>query len=255
MKDYFWPTKSFAVSWPRLINMQITPIHTRLFQEKENLPAFVAEHLPAVAEKTIVTVSSKLVCLWKGLSVPYESRAQKEALIRRESDAALQTPLAWLTIKSGMIMTNAGIDESNADGKLLLLPTDCYACAAELRGELQKKWNVKNLGVIITDSMILPLRAGIIGAAVAYAGFKGVKDLRGKPDIFGKKLEVTLVNAADALAAACALTMGEAAEQCPLCRVEQAPVEFTDKTDPDEIKYPPENDLYTPLLKAVKLVK
>ena len=235
--------------------MQITPVHTRLFQESENLPAFVAEHLPSVPEKTIVTVSSKLVCLWKGGSVSYESRAQKEALIRQESAAALQTPLAWLTIKDGMVMTNAGIDESNADGKLLLLPQDCWACAAELRGELQKKWDVKDLGVIITDSMILPLRAGVIGAAVAYAGFKGVKDLRGAPDIYGKKLEVTLVNAADALAAACAVTMGEAAEQCPLCRVDGAPVEFTDKTDPDEIKYPPENDLYTPLLKAVGLVK
>ncbi len=235
--------------------MQITPIHTRLFKEREDLPAFIAAHLPSVAEKTVLTVSSKLICLWKGLSVAYESRAQKEALIRRESRAALQTPLAWLTIKSGMIMTNAGIDESNADGKLLLLPQDCYACAAELRGELQKRWGVKELGVIITDSMILPLRAGVIGAAVAYAGFKGVKDLRGTPDIFGKKLSVTLVNAADALAAACALTMGEAAEQRPLCRVEQAPVEFVDKTDPDEIKYPPEDDLYTPLLKAVGLVK
>lgn len=235
--------------------MQITPIHTRLFKEREDLPAFIAAHLPSVAEKTVLTVSSKLICLWKGLSVAYESRAQKEALIRRESRAALQTPLAWLTIKSGMIMTNAGIDESNADGKLLLLPQDCYACAAELRAALRQKWNVKQLGVIITDSMILPLRAGVIGAAVAYAGFKGVKDLRGTPDIFGKKLSVTLVNAADALAAACALTMGEAAEQRPLCRVERAPVEFVDKTDPDEIKYPPEDDLYTPLLKAVGLVK
>ena len=235
--------------------MQITPIHTRIFKEKENLPSFIAEHLPRVPEKTVLTVSSKLVCLWKGLSVPYESLAQKEQLIQRESEAALQTPLAWLTIKSGMIMTNAGIDESNADGKLLLLPQDCYACAEELRAALRQKWNVKQLGVIITDSMILPLRAGVIGAAVAYAGFKGVKDLRGTPDIFGKKLSVTLVNAADALAAACALTMGEAAEQRPLCRVEQAPVEFVDKTDPDEIKDPPEDDLYTPLLKAVGLVK
>ncbi len=235
--------------------MQITPIHTRIFKEKENLPSFIAEHLPRVPEKTVLTVSSKLVCLWKGLSVPYESLAQKEQLIQRESEAALQTPLAWLTIKSGMIMTNAGIDESNADGKLLLLPRDCYACAEELRAALMQKWEVTELGVIITDSMILPLRAGVIGAAVAYAGFKGVKDLRGQPDIFGKKLAVTLVNTADALAAACALTMGEAAEQCPLCRVEQAPVEFADKTDPSEIKYPPQDDLYTPLLKAVQLVK
>ena len=235
--------------------MQITPIHTRVFQEKEDLPAFIAAHIASVSEKTVLTVSSKLVCLWKGRSVPYESLAQKEQLIQQESQAALPTPLAWLTIKSGMMMTNAGIDESNAGGKLLLLPEDCYAGAAELRAELQKKWGVKELGVIITDSMILPLRAGVIGAAVAYSGFKGVKDFRGRPDIFGKKLTVTLVDAADALAAASALTMGEAAEQCPLCLVTGAPVEFVDQTNPDEIKYPPQDDLYTPLLRAAKLIK
>ncbi len=235
--------------------MNITPIHTCVFKEREDLPAFIVRHIPSVAEGTVLTVSSKLVGLWKGLTVPYESPSQKEALIRQESQAALKTPLAWLTIKNGMIMTNAGIDESNADGKLILLPRDAYACADELRRRLAAEWGVKKLGIIITDSMILPLRAGIIGAAVAYSGFKGVKDLRGRPDIFGKPLSVTLVNRADALAAACALTMGEADEQCPLCVAERAPVEFADGTDPQEIKYPPENDLYTPLLKAVKLVK
>ncbi|OUO57580.1 coenzyme F420-0:L-glutamate ligase [Candidatus Avelusimicrobium gallicola] len=235
--------------------MKITPVHTRIFKEKEDLPAFIAEHIVLVPEKTVLTVSSKLVALWKGKTVPYTGRTQKEELIRRESQAALQTPLAWLTIKDGMIMTNAGIDESNADGKLILLPPDCYACAQDLRTALRQKWNVQDLGVIITDSMILPLRAGIIGAAVAYSGFEGVKDLRGREDIFGKKLEVTLVDAADSLAAACALAMGEAAEQQPLCLAEGAPVAFVDGTNPAEIKYPPQNDLYTPLLKAVKLIK
>ena len=235
--------------------MNITPVHTAVFKEREDLPAFIVRHLPSVPEKTVVTVSSKLVCLWKGLSVPYESRAQKEALILRESSSALKTPLAWLTLKEGMIMTNAGIDESNADGRLLLLPRDSYACVRELRASLRQKWGVHHLGLIITDSMILPLRAGVIGAAGAYSGFKGVKDLRGKPDIFGKKLDVTLVDVADSLAAACALTMGESDEQCPLCVVREAPVQFTDETNPDEIKYPAENDLYTPLLKAVKLIK
>ena len=235
--------------------MKITPVHTRIFKEKEDLPAFIAEHIVSVPEKTVLTVSSKLVALWRGKTIPCTGRTQKEELIRQESQAALQTPLAWLTIKDGMIMTNAGIDESNADGKLILLPPDGYACAQDLRTALRQKWNVQHLGVIITDSMILPLRAGIIGAAVAYSGFEGVKDLRGRKDIFGKKLEVTLVDAADALAAACALTMGEAAEQQPLCLAEEAPVTFVDGTNPSEIKYPPQNDLYTPLLKAVKLIK
>ncbi len=234
--------------------MKINPVHTELFKEGEDLPAFVVRHIPSVTEKTILTVSSKLVALWKGLTEPYESDTQKESLIRHESEAALKTPLAWLTIKNGMVMTNAGVDESNANGKLVRLPEDCYACAQELREKLCAVWGVQNLGVIITDSMILPLRAGVIGAAVAYAGFKGVKDMRGKPDIFGKKLHVTLVNAADSLAAANALLMGESNEKCPLSLTQEAPVEFVDAVDPAEIKYPPQDDLYTPLLKAVKLI-
>ena len=234
--------------------MKLTPIHTPVFNERADLPAFIVKHLPQVAEKSIIAVASKLVCLWKGLSVPYQNLAQKEQLILQESTRALKTSLAWLTIKNGMVMTNAGIDESNANGKLLLLPRDCYQAAAELRAQLKACWSVSNLGIIITDSMILPLRAGVIGAAVGYAGFKGVQDLRGRKDIFNKPLKTTLVDKADCLAGAATLLMGEAAEQTPLCVMENAPVEFCDKTNAEELKYPPQDDLYGPLFKAVKLI-
>lgn len=234
--------------------MQLTPVTTAVFKEKEDLPAFIGRHIAALPEKTVLAVTSKLAALWEGRTLPYESRAQKESLIVRESQAALKTPLAWLTLKAGMVMTNAGLDESNADEKLILLPEDLYACAARLRTALCARYGVNELGIVITDSMILPLRAGVIGAAVAYAGFKGVRDLRGRPDIFGKPLETTLVDAADSLAAAAALTMGEADERRPLCIISGAPVVFTPHTDPDEIKYPPENDLYTPLFKAAGLI-
>lgn len=233
--------------------MQLTAVRTDIFKENADLPAFIVRFIASVPENTVLAVSSKLTALWKGCSVPYESVAQKDALIRQHSQAALKTPLAWLSIKDGMIMTNAGIDESNANGKLLLLP-DCYACAEQLRTALKNVWRVQNLGVVITDSMILPLRAGVIAAAVGYAGFKGVKDLRGQPDIFGKPLHTTLVNVADSLATSAALLMGEAGEQCPLCLIENAPVTFTPQTNREEIKYPAKNDLYTPLLQAAKLV-
>lgn len=234
--------------------MKVTPVHTTVFEEKANLVDFILHFVPASAEDTILAVSSKVVGLWKGNTVLYQNKAQKERLIQEQSQASLKTPLAWLTIKDGMIMTNAGIDESNARGKLVLLP-DCYACAQELRIALKKAWHVQHLGIVVTDSLILPLRAGVIAAAVGYAGFLGVKDLRGHPDIFGKKLQTTLVNVADSLATAAALMMGEADEQCPLCVIEGAPVVFTEQVDRDEIKYPMQNDLYTPLLKAAKLIK
>ncbi len=233
--------------------MNLTAVHTELFKEGADLPAFILRFVPTMPENTVLAVCSKVVALWKNNTLPYKSLAQKEKLIKQHSQAALKTPLAWLTIKDDMIMTNAGIDESNANGKLILLP-DCYAPASELRDTLKQKWHVQNLGIVITDSMILPLRAGVVAAAVGYAGFKGVSDLRGKPDLFGKRLQTTLVDVADSLATAAALVMGEADEQCPLCIIKNAPVTFTQTTDRNEIKYPVQNDLYTPLLQAAKLV-
>ena len=237
----------------RLNDMQITPYKTALFKLQADLPAFIRQHIKRLDEESILVVSSKLVCLWKGCAVDYKNIRQKEDLIRRQSQAALKTKLAWLTIQSGMVMTNGGVDESNANGKLLWLPENIHACVEELRRALKKIYGVKKVGVIITDSMILPLRAGVIGAAVAYSGFAGVRDERGKKDIFGKPLKTTLVNLADGLAAAAALTMGERNEQTPLCVIKNAPVKFVSKTNPSEINYPPEQDLYAPLFKAVKL--
>lgn len=234
--------------------MKLTPIQTSVFEEKQNLADFIVKHIPCARENTVLAVASKLICLWKGCAIVYKSKEQKEALIKQESEASLKTPLAWLTLKNGMLMTNAGIDESNAKGKLLFFPKDMYACADELREELCLRWGIKNVGILITDSMILPLRAGVVGAAVAYAGFKGVKDCRNKPDIFGKPLEVTLVDAADCLASASALMMGEGNECQPLCIIENAPVTFCKGANAEEIKYPPQNDLYTPLLQAVGLI-
>ncbi len=234
--------------------MQLTAIRTDVFHEKEDLPSFVVRFIPAVKENTLLAVSSKVVALWKGNTVAYTSPAQKEMLIRQVSQSTLKTPLAFLTIKDGMVMTNGGVDESNANGKLITLP-DCYDCAEQLCTFLRQAWNIQNLGIVVTDSMILPLRAGVIAAAVGYAGFRGVKDLRGQADIFGKKLQTTLVNVADSLATSAALLMGEANEQCPLCVIENAPVIFTEHTRREEISYPVQHDLYTPLLRAVNLIK
>lgn len=235
--------------------MRINAIHTRVFKEREDLLAFIFSHVAGLKEKDILVISSKLLCLWKGCVVQAQTQEQKQNLIKEQSDAYLQTRWAWLTLKCGMVMTNGGVDESNADGKYLCLPPDLYACAEEIRLALCRHYGLKDVGVIITDSMILPLRSGVIGAAVAYSGFEGVRDERGQKDIFGKPLEVTFVNLADALAASAAVTMGERNEQKPLCVITGAPVRFVAKTDPAEIKYPPEEDLYAPLFQAAGLIK
>lgn len=228
--------------------MKIKAIKTALFKEKENLPKFIFKYLPKIKDGSIIAVSSKVAALWEGRTAP---AADKEKLIKQESDYALKTSLCYFTIKDGMVMTNAGIDESNIKDKIVLLPKDSYKAAAKLRKELLKKYKVKNLGVILTDSMILPLRAGVISASVGYAGFKGVKDYRGTKDLNGKKLKMTLVDIADTLAACAGLMMGEGNEQTPLAVIEEAPVKFCAKTKPGEIKYPLKDDLYYPFFKKI----
>ncbi|WP_428897568.1 coenzyme F420-0:L-glutamate ligase [Parelusimicrobium proximum] len=231
--------------------MNIKSVKTRIFKKSESLALFVKEHIATLKEGSVLVVSSKIAALAGGLAVPCKNKKDFEKLVKKESDICIKTDLCFFTIRSGMVMTNAGVDESNAGGEAILLPADCYASADALRRELRKIYKVRKLGVIITDSMILPLRAGVIGAAVGYAGFKGVKNYIGKKDIYGRKLKTTMVDIADTLAASASLLMGEADEKTPLAVIENAPVTFTNKTDPDEIKYPLKQDLYYPFLKTV----
>ena len=92
-----------------------------------------------------------------------------------------------------------------------------------------------------------PLRVGTVGVALSYSGFKGVKNLIGKKDLFGRPLKMTRMNLADALAVSAVLLMGEGAECCPLAVIQKAPVIWTQKTDCEEIQIPLKDDLYYPL--------
>lgn len=233
----------------RLINMKLTKIKTTIFKEGDNLAQFILKFIPKIKEGSIIVVSSKIAALAEGRTLPPMTAAQYSALIKKESLAAVKTAVCYFTIKDGMVMTNAGVDESNSKGKkIILLPKDSYALARALRAQLIKKYKVKKLGIIITDSMILPLRAGVIGAAVGYSGFKGVKNYIGKADIYKRKLKTTMVDVADSLAAAASLLMGEADEKTPLCVIENAPAAFVSKDIKNEIKYPLKQDLYYPFL-------
>lgn len=227
--------------------MIIKPIKTRVFREGEDLFLFIARYCKKLPEYSVIVVTSKIVALSEGRTAVAENTKAKDNLIRAESEFALPTKYVWLTIKDGMIMASAGIDESNADGKLILLPKDSFKTARSLREKLRRKHSVKHLGVLITDSRTMPLRAGITGVALGYAGFRGIKDYRGKPDIFGRKFKFSRTNVADSLAAAAALVMGEGNERQPLAIIKGAPIEFCDKTRRQELRIDIRDDMYRPL--------
>ncbi len=229
--------------------MRIKPIKTKIFKEGEDLVDFIGRYVKHLPERSVLVITSKIVALSEGRVVIGNNQKAKARLIKQESQWALATPLTWLSFKDGMLVAAAGIDESNANGKMILLPRDSFLVAYKIWRELQKKFRVKNLGVLITDSRLLPLRAGAVGFAVGYAGFCGVRDYRGRPDIFGRKLKISQTDVADSLATAAVVVMGEGAEKQPLALIDDAPVKFTAAFNPDEIKIRPKDDIYWPLLK------
>jgi F420-0:gamma-glutamyl ligase len=223
--------------------MQVRPVKTRVFKESEDLVAFVRAHVKRVPERSVLVITSKIVALAEGRTA---DASQKQRLIEAESDFVLKTKHVVLTLKDSLLIANAGIDESNGNGRLILLPKDSYQAAAKLRHALMKAYRIKELGVLITDSRVLPLRQGVIGVALGYAGFKGLHDYRKERDLFGRPFRFSQTNIADGLAASAVVAMGEGAESMPLALIEDARIEFTGRMRPNELSIPLADDLYLP---------
>jgi coenzyme F420-0:L-glutamate ligase/coenzyme F420-1:gamma-L-glutamate ligase len=121
--------------------------------------------------------------------------------------------------RSGCIMANAGIDQSNVgpqDGvpRVLLLPQDADASAAALARDIETRCGTRP-AIVINDSFGRPWRRGTLGVALGSAGLPALLDLRGRPDLFGRHLEASQVGLADEIAAAASLLMGQADEGRP----------------------------------------
>lgn len=115
----------------------------------------------------------------------------------------------------GLIMANAGIDQSNVGGgAVLLLPEDPDASAERLRSRFGEVCAAA-VAVVINDSFGRPWRQGAVGVAIGSAGVPSLSDRRGKPDLFGRPLEVTVVGVADEIASAASLLMGQGDEGIP----------------------------------------
>ncbi len=234
------------------VGIEARALPTRILRVGEDLADFVLEHLrdAEVKEDTVLAVTSKIVSLAEGALVPTDSIGKAE-LVERESDVFLG-PAAYgtfLTVKDGLFIPSAGIDESNAEGAFYILyPRDAYASARALGERLRRELGLKRLGVILTDSHTQPLRRGVTGIGLSHWGFKATRTLIGEPDLFGRALKMTYVNVLDSLSVTAVYAMGEAAEARPLALVRADGVEFTDSGDASEIRIPPEEDIYWPVL-------
>ncbi|OYV11144.1 MAG: coenzyme F420-0:L-glutamate ligase / coenzyme F420-1:gamma-L-glutamate ligase [Methanosaeta sp. ASM2] len=134
-----------------------------------------------------------------------------QAVLDESADVLLEEPFLLTKTRFGHIGVNAGIDQSNVGGgRILLLPEDPSRSAEKLRRSLNK-----NCAVIITDTCGRPFRCGVTGVAIGWAGISALQDWRGKRDMHGKVLEITLEAVVDEIASAANLLMGEAGDGTP----------------------------------------
>ena len=235
--------------------MQVKAIKTRIFRENEDLLLFILKYIKTIRENSILVITSKIVALSEGRVLDHKDEKQKIRLIQKESQFSLKDKNNLFAVKDGMIMAFAGIDESNGDGKMILLPKNSFFSAERLRKNLMQKFNLKNLGVLVADSGFMPLRSGALGLAVGYAGFQGVKNYIGAKDIFGRVLKMSKTNVADSLATSAVLCMGEGNEQRPLAIITRAPIVFTEKIKRQELIINSKKDIYAPLFANLRTIE
>lgn len=242
--------------------MIIIPVKTNLIKEGVNLLEAISENIKKLPEESILAITSKIVSICQGRTIEKKigNKSEKIELIKKETDYYLDMSEpknnVMLTIKNNILTVNAGINESNANGKYLILPKDIQKETDNIWKFLKKHYSVKKIGVIITDSKILSLKRGIIGTAICHCGFNALYDYKIKKDIFGRKLSLSQINIAEALAVSAVLEMGEAAERTPFCIIEKVgKIQFKNKIPDREelkkIKIDIKDDVYAPILGKV----
>lgn len=232
------------------MNPELIPIKTEMKKDRFDLYETIVESIERngeqICDNDIIALSSKFVAMSEGSVVELNKvqpsdRAAKiaekfkmdprlVALILQESEYVFNGIDGFiLTAKNGVLAPNAGIDRSNVpQGFVILHPRDAFNVAESLR----KKFVVsmrKPVGILLTDSRLMPTRIGTIGVAVAVSGFEPVEDLRGKKDLFGNIIRVTLKAIADSIATAANLIMGESNESIPIVIVRNFNVRMSDK--------------------------
>lgn len=242
--------------------MRVRAIRThKITQEDTDILAIIDTYATEMPEGSILAVTSKIVSLCEGRTLPLKE-SEKEGIIIREAERYLPRSSSKynvvLTIKNGVMIFSSGVDESNSGGVFVLWPKDPQKSVNAIRKHLVAKHKRRNIGVIITDTASVPLRWGQRGVFVlAHSGFAALNSYIGKPDIFGRPFKMTSAAVADALGTAAVLVMGEGAEQTPLAIIEDVPFVKFQQRDPtkkelQKLRMPLEDDLYAPLLKAVK---
>jgi coenzyme F420-0:L-glutamate ligase/coenzyme F420-1:gamma-L-glutamate ligase len=229
--------------------LMVIPVQAPVQQDAFDLHTTLVEAIAASDETLqdgdVLAVSSKYAAISEGRIVTladievtpqaakiaerYQMNPKIAQLVIQEADHVFGgIPGFLLTYKDGILSPNAGIDRSNIpNGYDVLFSKEPYRTAAEIRSAIRARLNV-DVGVILTDSWLMPGRLGTSGVALATAGFHPVQDERGKQDLFGNPMQVTQRGIADAICQCAQMVMGERDESTPIAIVRNTGVLLTD---------------------------
>ncbi|MFH2021720.1 MAG: coenzyme F420-0:L-glutamate ligase [Patescibacteria group bacterium] len=246
------------------MSLTVTPIKTPIIHVGDDLLQIIAHQIKEMPEDGVLVVTSKVVSLWEGHVVVKKtgSRRERHGLVKKEAELYLPPHSSkydlMLAIKHQRLLVNAGIDVSNVESKYyVLLPVRPYESAQKIWQFCRDHYRVGRLGVVISDSHSTPLMWGVFGTALGHCGFKSLVSKIGKKDLFNRPFRMATLNLAESIAGAGVLMMGETNESTPLAVVQGAPdLKFQDRppsqAEIDELKIELKDDMYYPLLGAVK---
>src|SRR5690242_16188221 len=100
--------------------MRVQPLRThKITGADRDLFAILEAHVPALADGSVLAITSKIVAIAEGRVVPMAG-VDKQRLVADQAERFLPASASkWgvsLTITKGMLIATAGIDESNSDG-------------------------------------------------------------------------------------------------------------------------------------------
>ncbi len=238
--------------------MKIQAVKThKITEEDKDIFKIIDRYILRLEENSILVITSKIVSICEGRIAGIDV-SNKDELVKQESeyfiDKSENAYGFYLTITQNLLIPTAGIDESNGNGYYILWPKNPQETANKIREHLTKKFNLKNIGVIITDSKTTPLRWGTTGAAIAHSGFNPLINYIGKKDLFERELRFTQSNILDGFAAASVAIMGEGDEATPLAIITDIPrIEFQDRNPTEKelshLHIDLDHDVYGSILK------
>ena len=224
-------------------------------REGDDLAGLIRAAAPPITPRTIVVVAQKIVSKAEGATVDlaavepspfarewaakWSRDPRLVEMVLRESRRIVKMDRGVLIAETqhGLVAANAGVDESNVPGDFVtLLPRDPDASARALRDAFGAG------AVIVSDTFGRPWREGLVNVAIGVAGLAPLEDLRGTPDLYGRRLNSTVLALADELAAAAGLVMRKAAG-VPVAIIEGCPF-VASEAGAGALIRPPERDMF-----------